>query len=109
MSLSNPLRGILDVNRLTGPNYTDWLRNLRIVLTAEKIVYILDTVIPTPEEGANEDEIARYVKYIDDSTLAQCYMLGSMTPELQRQHEKMDARSILLHVRKLFEEQGMTQ
>ena len=84
MSLSNPLRGILDVNRLTGPNYTDWLRNLRIVLTAEKIVYVLDTVMPTPEEGASEDEIARYVKYIDDSTLAQCYMLGSITPKLQR-------------------------
>ena len=70
MSLSNPLRGILDVNRLTGPNYTYWLRNLRIVLTAKKIVYVLDAVMPTPEEGANEDEIARYVKYIDDSTLA---------------------------------------
>ena len=104
MSLLNPLCGILDVNRLTGPNYTDWLCNLRIVLTAEKIVYVLDTVMPTPEEVANEDEIARYVKYIDDSTLTQYYMLGSMTPELQRQHEKMDVRSILLHVRKLFEE-----
>ena len=72
MSLSNPLRGILDVNRLTGPNYTDWLRNLRIVLTAEKIVYVLDTVMPTLEEGANEDEIARYVKYIDDSASHRC-------------------------------------
>ena len=58
MSLSNPLRGILDVNRLTGPNYTDWLRNLRIVLTAEKIVYVLDTVMPTPEEGASEDAVS---------------------------------------------------
>ena len=109
MSLSNPLRGILDVNRLTGPNYTDWLRNLRIVLTAEKNVYVLDIVMPTPEEGASEDEIARYVKYIDDSTLVQCYMLGSMILELQRQHEKMDIRSILLHVCKLFEEQERTQ
>ena len=77
MSVSNPLHGILDVNRLTGPNYTEWLRNLRIVLTAEKIVCVLDTVMPTLEEGASVDEIARYVKYIDDSTLAQCYMLGS--------------------------------
>ena len=82
MSLSNPLRGILDVNRLTGPNYTDWLRNLRIVFTVEKIAYILDIVMPTPEEGTSEDEIARCVKYINDSTLTQCYMLGSMTPEL---------------------------
>ena len=55
MSLSNPLHGILDVNRLTGPNYTDWLRNLRIVLTAEKIMYILDIVMPTPEEGTSEE------------------------------------------------------
>ena len=82
MSLSNPLRGILDVNRLTGLNYTDWLRNLRIVLMMEKIVYVIDTVMLTPEEGVSEDEIARYMKYIDDSTLAQYYMLGSMTPEL---------------------------
>ena len=78
MSLSNPLRGILDVNHLTSPNYMDWLRNLRIVLTMEKIAYVLDTVMPTLKEGASEDEIARYVKYIDDSTLAQCYMLGRL-------------------------------
>ena len=68
-----------------------------IVLMAKKITYVLDTVMPMPEEGASKDEIAHYVKYIYDSTLAQCYMLGSMTPELQRQHEKLDARSILLH------------
>ena len=41
-------------------------------------------VMPMPEEEASEDEVARYVKYINDSTLAQCYMLGSMIPELQR-------------------------
>ena len=70
MSLSNPLRDILDVNHLTGPNYTDWLCNLRIILTVEKIAYVLDTVMPTPEKWASEDEIACYVKYIDDSTLA---------------------------------------
>ena len=70
MSLLNPLRGILNVNRLTSLNYMDWLRNLRIVLTAEKIVYVLDIVMPMPEKGASKDEIARYLKYIDDSTLA---------------------------------------
>ncbi|RRT35584.1 hypothetical protein B296_00048541 [Ensete ventricosum] len=60
MVLTNPLHCILDANRLTGLNYTDWLRNLRIVLTTEKITYVLDTIVPTPEEGASEDEIARY-------------------------------------------------
>ena len=47
--------------------------------------------MPIPEEGASEDEIAHYMKYTDDSTLSQCYMLGSMTLELQRQHKMMDA------------------
>ena len=48
----------------------------------EKITYVLDTVMPMPEEGTSKDEIACYVKDIDDSTLAQCYMLGSITLEL---------------------------
>ncbi|MQL99994.1 hypothetical protein Taro_032711, partial [Colocasia esculenta] len=46
MSLANPLRSILDANRLTGPNYIDWLWNLRIVLTMEKIAYVLDEIMP---------------------------------------------------------------
>ena len=41
----------------------------------EKITCVLDTVMHMPKEGANEDEIPRCVKYIEDSTLAQCYML----------------------------------
>ena len=104
MSVSNPLHGIVDVNRLTSPNYMDWLCSLRIVLMVEKITYVLDTVMPMLEVGASEDEITHYMKYIDDSTFAQCYRLGSMTPVLHRLHEKMDAKSILRHVRKLFEE-----
>ena len=104
MSHSNPLHDILDFNHLTSPNYTDWLRNLRIILMIEKITYVLDTVMLMPKEGASEDEIACYMKYIYDFTLAQCYMLGSLTLELQRQYEKMDVRSIILHLQKLFKE-----
>ncbi|MQM11802.1 hypothetical protein Taro_044712 [Colocasia esculenta] len=42
MSSGNPLRGILDANKLTGPNYLDWLRNLKIVLRSERIAYVLE-------------------------------------------------------------------
>ena len=52
MSSKDPLCGILDTNYLTGPNYADWLHNLRIDLIAEKIVYVLDTVILKPEAQA---------------------------------------------------------
>ena len=31
MSSTNPLRDIMDDNRLTGPNFTDWLKKLKIL------------------------------------------------------------------------------
>ncbi|RRT75464.1 hypothetical protein B296_00006626 [Ensete ventricosum] len=43
-----------------------------------------------PEEGASDDEIVCYVKYIDDSTLAKCYMLASLTPK----HSYINSKSL---------------
>ena len=45
------LRSILEKDKLNGTNYVDWIRNLRIVLRAEKKEEILDT--PLPDEPAN--------------------------------------------------------
>ncbi len=54
---SNPLSRILDDNRLTGPNFSDWLRNFRIVLNLERIGYVLDSKIPSPlPPEATEEE-----------------------------------------------------
>ena len=61
MASSLSLYGILDAKKLIGPNYVDWLRNLRIVLTQKKIFYILDTLAPdTIGEDAFEEERAIY-------------------------------------------------
>ncbi|CAL9167855.1 unnamed protein product, partial [Musa hybrid cultivar] len=79
-----------------------------------------ETTPPSPSSGAADATAAseapqrrapfqRPLESGLDQGVYKCYMLGSMTPELQRQYEKMDARSILLHVRKLFEEQRRTQ
>ena len=42
MSASNPLSQILEINRLTRPNFKDWLQKLKIILSFEKIGYVLD-------------------------------------------------------------------
>ena len=39
--LFNPLAIILNQNKLTGPNYVNWKRNLDIVLIAEGYTYVL--------------------------------------------------------------------
>ena len=90
MAPMNPLSTILEKNTLTGPNFTDWLRNLRIVLNSEKIGYILETPVPNPlPEGATEPQQTTFRKWEEDDMQTRCYMLASMNNELQRQHEKM--------------------
>ncbi len=82
---SNPLSCILDENRLTRPNFSDWLRNLRIVLNLERIGYILDFKIPSalPPE-ATEKEHDTFRNWHEDDMQAKCYMLASMTNQLQK-------------------------
>ncbi|KAL8145585.1 hypothetical protein AgCh_003660 [Apium graveolens] len=83
MSFALSLRSILDAHKLTGPNFADWLRNLRIVLRVEKLEYVLDSPKPTePASDAHNDAHVVYRKWIDDSNVAQCIMLASMNIEL---------------------------
>ncbi|XP_075077007.1 uncharacterized protein LOC107828020 [Nicotiana tabacum] len=42
MTAFNPLTAILTQNKLEGPNYVDWKRNLDIVLIAEEYKFVLD-------------------------------------------------------------------
>ncbi|XP_073061740.1 uncharacterized protein [Primulina eburnea] len=41
MSSRNPISFVLYQNKIIGPNYHEWLRNLKIILNYEKIVYVL--------------------------------------------------------------------
>uniref|UniRef100_A0A6I9QL04 Uncharacterized protein LOC105037131 n=1 Tax=Elaeis guineensis var. tenera TaxID=51953 RepID=A0A6I9QL04_ELAGV len=109
MASSLSLRGILDANKLTDPNYVDWLKNLKIVLTQEKISYILDTPDPGPlGDDATEDEVATYKMWQNDYLIVKCIILASMSNDLQRQYESMDTHSILLNLKELYGEQSRT-
>ena len=46
MSASNFLISILESNQLIGLNYKDWFRNLKVVLSSEKLGYVLDQDLP---------------------------------------------------------------
>ena len=75
--------GILDANKLIGPNYVDWLRNLRIVLTQEKLSYILDSSdLEVIKEDASEEEKATHNMWLNDSMTIRCIMLASISNEL---------------------------
>ena len=62
MSLTfNPLAIILSQNKLTGPNYVEWNRNLDIVLTVEGYKFVLSQPCPDlPRTSAPPEELATY-------------------------------------------------
>ncbi|XP_066373679.1 uncharacterized protein [Miscanthus floridulus] len=86
------LRSILEKDKLNGTNYADWIRNLGIVLRAEKKEEILDT--PLPEEPANNAptvEKTAYKKACDADLEVSCLMLACMEPDLQLQFDNNHA------------------
>ncbi|XP_074323914.1 uncharacterized protein LOC141660826 [Apium graveolens] len=109
MSSALSLRSILDANKLTGPNFVDWLQNLRIVLKSEKMGYVLKSPLPkAPDNDVTYQEHQEYHKWINEANVAKCIMLASMNPELQKQHEHMDAYTILVHLQDLYDVEGRT-
>ena len=52
----SPLMSILRENKLTGPNYVDWKRNLNIVLTAEEYKYVLTEACLIIDDYSAEDQ-----------------------------------------------------
>ena len=82
------LRPILEKDKLNRTNFLDWFRNLRIVLTHERKLYVLDKPIPDePAKGAPGAEWRAYEKHFDDSLEVSCLMINTMIPEL---HEGLD-------------------
>ena len=63
MGSFNPLAVILKENKLTGPNYIDWKRNLDIMLTAEEKKFVFTQECPEQHgEGATDEETQAHKK-----------------------------------------------
>ena len=104
------LRSVLEKDKLTGTNFIDWYRTLRIVLKQEKKEYVLDAPIPEqPADGASRASRDKYDKHLDDTLNVSCLMLLSMSPELQKQHENMDAYDMIMSLKSMFENQARVE
>ena len=104
----NPLSTILKDNKLTGPNFIDWKRNLNIVLTADNYKFVLTQPCPPePEEGALERDVQAYSGWKKADEMTRCYMLASMSNILQHQHERMGmAYEMMMNLTDMFEDQN---
>ncbi|KAK4388265.1 hypothetical protein Sango_2433100 [Sesamum angolense] len=87
----NPLTVILDNNKFNGTNYTDWLRNLRIVLNYENQRYIMDKPLPqTLPDGSSSEERETYERWHADHRKVRSIILASMSNDVQKEYDRLD-------------------
>ena len=86
-----------------GSNYTDWVRNLRIILIAAQKNYVLDASLgDRPAAGADADVMNVWQARSDDYLIVQCAMLYSLEPGLQRRFERHGAYEMSQELKLIF-------
>ena len=79
-----------------GSNYTDWVRNLRIILIAAQKNYVLEAPLGAkPAAGATLYVMNVWQSKSDDNSIVQCAMLYGLEPGLQRCFERHGAYEIV--------------
>ena len=75
------LRSILEKDKLIGPNFMDWERNLRMVLRHERKWYVLEEPLgQVPPAGAPTAIRNTHQKDTNDLLEVGCQMLATMSP-----------------------------
>ena len=71
-----------------GSNYTDWVRNLRIILIDAQKNYVLDAPLGDKPPPANVDALNIWQMQSDDYSIVQRAMLYGLESGLQRRFER---------------------
>ncbi|GJS84618.1 zinc finger, CCHC-type containing protein [Tanacetum coccineum] len=104
--------GFFEKHKLTGPNFIDWYRQLRIVLSAEDKLNYLELPIPaTPVlavagQQAPLETLAAHAAWVKGQKEIAVLMLMTMEPDLQRNLETLGAYDMLKELKTLFAQQA---
>ena len=97
----------IDDKILTGPNFLDWIKNLRIVLNEEELAYVITKPIPISLTADAPESVQRaYKKHLVDSAKAGLIIHTSMSPKFQKRYKTEDAYSIVRHLREHYNQQA---
>ena len=87
-----------------GSNFADWFRNLRIVLTAGNLTYVLDAPLGDPPAADATDEVKNvYLARKNQYSIVQCAILYGLESELQKRFENHDPHDIVRELKMIFE------
>ncbi|GKC27844.1 hypothetical protein Tco_1035138 [Tanacetum coccineum] len=97
------LLSVLGRERLTSPNYMDWMRNLMFTLRYENKEYVLNEQIPTIDDDSTQKEIEAHQKHYNDANKVSCIMASSLSPELQKTFENTWAYEMNQQLKEMFQ------
>ena len=86
-----------------GSNFADWFRNLRIVLTAGNLTYVLDAPLGDPPAADAPDEVKNvYLARKNQYSIVQCAILYGLESELQKRFENHDPHDIVRELKMIL-------
>ncbi|GJS70744.1 zinc finger, CCHC-type containing protein [Tanacetum coccineum] len=105
------VKGFFEKQKLTGPNFIDWYRQLRSVLSIEdKLNYLEQPLPPAPVAPAGQqvapEILAAHTAWVKGSKKIAGLMLMTMEPEIQRNLENLHANDMLKELKTLFSQQA---
>jgi len=99
-----------DKLKSNGSNFTDWFRNVRIILEAAKKAYVFDAALgaePAATESADVRNI--WLTQSEDHNVVRCGLLLGMEPELQKRFEHHSAYAMIGELNTLFQTQARAE
>ncbi|GJT74556.1 retrotransposon protein, putative, ty1-copia subclass [Tanacetum coccineum] len=104
-------RAFFEKQRLTGPNFIDWYRNLRIVLSLEDKLPFLEQPIPAmPVSSARQvlppDVLNTHTVWVKASKEIAGLILMTMDPDIQKNLEQLGAYDMLKELKTLYAQQA---
>ena len=106
-AIMSEIKTMFASEKLTGPNFNDWFRQLRIVLRAMKRSEVITTPMsPEPLDASDEAAWATYNAMYERHNEVACLMLSGMTPELQKQFETKWPEEMITELSTLYEKQA---
>src|SRR4051812_29691692 len=94
----------------SGSNFTDWHRNLRIILTGCKKQYVVDAMLgDPPADYAPEAEHNVFETSKDDHIIVSCAILTYLDTDLQKCFEHHDAYDMVQELKTMFQTQTLAE
>ncbi|GJW57775.1 retrotransposon protein, putative, ty1-copia subclass [Tanacetum coccineum] len=100
-------RSMFEREKLSGNNFNDWFRQLKLVLRVEKKMFVIEQPLPAaPAADSAANVLLEWNAVYDAYNEVACLILGSMTPELHRQFENSSPYDMIKELKAMFEKQA---